>query len=508
MIAGYIRVSSEGQRENYSVDIQREKAKAFSARLKEPIQLYDEVKSGKNLERPELLRMFEDIKGNKITKVWVIEFSRITRDIGDANEISKLFRKHNVALYVNDALVDLSRSENRLLYNINAAVSSNEREKLSERVKRAKNKQKEEGYRTYNNLFGYSYKYDESGKTIWFVNDKEASTVKKLFELYSSGMSVNKIAQFLNDNAYETKRGGSWSATHVVKILSHKEYFGLTENLEGAIIDSKVYPAILPKKERGLYLNQKQKREVPRRNFRVAKTELSGMLTCGNCGCHYYIHYAKHKLSDGTVRDYIRFAHRAETRQQLLCDQKPKFFPKEETEECIRQAYIDAFTDKYSVNAFLEAMKTSIYQSEQELLETKERVERELEAIEKKRKKLINGFEDGLWNLNDIKENMEKLNEDKKKRIAILEKMTSNLAVFSSEYVEMAAKFSEDQVNKFIKAKVEERRMLYQIALSEIKVSGPRVYVNFITGKSYQFKIGEWELRETRDKALRDYLNK
>jgi site-specific DNA recombinase len=137
MLGVYIRVSTVQQKDNYFVETQRERGVAFTKSIKEEYRLYDEALSGKDLKRPEFVRLLDDIEKGEIQKVWVVEFSRLTRDMTDALAIREIFVSNYTDVYVNGALMDLSTPEAVLMYNMKSSISEYERTNTISRIKRS-----------------------------------------------------------------------------------------------------------------------------------------------------------------------------------------------------------------------------------------------------------------------------------------------------------------------------------------------------------------------------------
>jgi site-specific DNA recombinase len=341
MIGCYIRVSTLQQKDNYSVDTQRERAIAFSSRHNDSYELYDEAKSGKNLERPEFIRLLKDVEAKKLRKIWVIEASRLTRDVEDAQAIKRIFTKNKVELYVNDQHVDLSTSESILTYNITSAVSEYERSKIIDRVIRSRHKQIDDGEQAFCCLFGYDYTFSDNGEKIWNINGKEAGIIKKIFSWYNQGVPCQEISERMIRTGNKSKHGGELSPTAIRRILRHPEYFGMTHNTKGELVLSKRYPVILEPAFQTVLQHQKLKRERSEKHFREAKTELAGLIRCGKCSAPYYTNTIKAysaKKKSGTVRSY--YAHLCETSSQRSCENQPKYIDRGMLESFVRVSYL------------------------------------------------------------------------------------------------------------------------------------------------------------------------
>jgi len=341
MIGCYIRVSTLQQKDNYSVETQRERAIAFAGRHDDAYELYDEAKSGKNLERPEFIRLLKDVEDKKLKKIWVIEASRLTRDVEDAQAIKRIFTKNKVELYVNDQYVDLSTSESILTYNITSAVSEYERSKIIDRVIRSRHKQIDDGEQAFCCLYGYDYTFSDNGKKIWNINEKEAGIIRKIFSWYNQGLSYQEISERMIRTGNKSKHGGELSPTAIRRILRHPEYLGMTHNTRGELVPSNKYHAILEPTFQIVLQHQKLKRERSDKYFREAKTELAGLIRCRKCSAPYYTNTTRAysgKRKSEIVRSY--YAHLCDTPSQRACENQPKYIDRGVLESFVRLSYL------------------------------------------------------------------------------------------------------------------------------------------------------------------------
>jgi hypothetical protein len=98
-------------------------------------------------------------------------------------------------------------------------------------------------------IYGYSYRYAENGKKQWFIEEREAETIRLIFKLYTKrGGSLNSIMKYLNLASIKTKTGKSWRREQIRHILSQSIYIGLSWTTKGKAIPSKVYPRIIDDK--------------------------------------------------------------------------------------------------------------------------------------------------------------------------------------------------------------------------------------------------------------------
>jgi site-specific DNA recombinase len=481
MIYGYVRVSTEQQRDNWSTEVQREKIRHFAEKQGEEYKIYDEVKSGKNISaRPEFTRLLDDIQRESFSskKVWVVEQTRLARNVTDADYVCKLFMKHGVELYVNDNFNDLSIAGNRLIYGIQSVVAAHEREQTGERIRRSKEEAKSKGALRNSALIGYKRQFEKNGDTYWVIDESEAKVVRKIFQDYLDGTSVNAIAMELNRLGYKTKRNKRYESTTIAKILNHPYYFGLQYDLEGELVKSEVYAPLL-EFTREEFLAQRALRKPHYDKFLYVKRECSGVIKCSQCGASYYIH---HKVNNGISYSYL--CH--QTHRLGNCGQLPKYIDLEKNEKALLSFYEESLKD-------LDYLSKLVMRERQEkpdirLIEKEAaRITSDMERQESKKKRLMEALENGLLSMSDIKERMDEING----AIDILKKQTEETANKMREIYDPKG-VDEDEVERritqFRTSSVEDKHRALLKAIKSCVIDGNRV----ILTRSDR-EIFEWE---------------
>lgn len=207
-------------------------------------RVYKESKSGGTIDRPELQRLIADIEAGEIDSVWVIEISRLSRDVEDSAFLKKLFVKHRIRLYVNDNLTDVRDINQSFLYNVQAAISEFERSQLRERITRGIRARNAAGGRVYPRVYGYRLVYEANGSTHWEVHTEEAAIVRTIFSLAKQGKSQYEIVRWLNDKGVPRRTGKAWRIKTVSNILARPIYRGLAAT-ETGLIPNSLYPRLL-----------------------------------------------------------------------------------------------------------------------------------------------------------------------------------------------------------------------------------------------------------------------
>lgn len=273
-VALYIRVSTERQaEEGYSIEVQTERLLAYTKIFDGIVQteLYvDDGFSGATLERPAIQRLVADVKAGGITHVCVYKLDRLSRSQKDT-----LFLIEDVFLPNNIAFISIQESFNtatafgRAVVGILSVFAQLERENIYERTRSGMQKRVEAGYWPGGGGVPFGYDYDTEQGIL--VPNGDAETVKKLYELYLQGFSLQTIANML-DLKYEKLAS---------QILSRKTNIGIIE-YNGVEYRGRHEPIITPEIfERAMMLRRQrsEKRLLPE-----TRHLLSGLVWCGVCG--------------------------------------------------------------------------------------------------------------------------------------------------------------------------------------------------------------------------------
>lgn len=221
---GYIRVSTGDQAENgVSLDAQRDRIKAYATANE--LTLVDIVEdaaiSGATplSRRPGGETLGDLIKEHGAQHVIALKLDRLFRDAVDALSQTKQWEKNGIGLHLIDVggqAVNTGSAMGRMFLTMMAGFAELERGIISERTAAAfaHKKRKRE---VYNHLpLGYR---DSNGKLQPI--DDEQITVAEIFDMHSKGASLHKIADNLNERGIVGKRGGTFYASTIRKILKN-----------------------------------------------------------------------------------------------------------------------------------------------------------------------------------------------------------------------------------------------------------------------------------------------
>lgn len=268
----YIRVSTDAQfEEGYSVEAQKEMLGAYciSKGIKNYRFYIDGGFSGSNLNRPALEDMIADIKADKIDSVLVYKLDRLSRSQKDTLYlIEDVFNPKGVDFVSLNESMDTSTPLGRLMLGILSAFAQLERENIKERTRMGMKERVKAGLWPGGGRVPFGYDYDPKNGIL--VPNKDAKTVKKIYDLYLKGYSPRKIASLLRLK-YERL---------VLQILTRRSNLGyITYNGEeykgkhDPIISEDLFNSAM------LLMNRRSRLRATEPN-----NLLTGLLYCGVCG--------------------------------------------------------------------------------------------------------------------------------------------------------------------------------------------------------------------------------
>lgn len=185
-------------------------------------ELYEEVESGGKFEGRGVLRqLLSDIEQGVYDGLVVVELSRIARDNFYSQMIARVLEDNNVPIITPNRTYNLSDDSDRLMYDMEAMISSKELRTITRRMKNGKL----EGARRGEWIQGrppFGYKRGDNKKLV--IVESEASVVQQIFTYAENGYGVHNITHKLE--GYKTRDGNSFTDTAVYAILNNKTYTG------------------------------------------------------------------------------------------------------------------------------------------------------------------------------------------------------------------------------------------------------------------------------------------
>ena len=214
----YVRVSTDDQRDSgYSIDSQiRELTNYCKNKKYDIIDIYNDAGySGKNMNRPNIQRLLNDIKRGCIDIVLAVKVDRLTRSNYDGQNLLKTLEKYNVQLELIYEQYDIDNPYGEMMFGMNLLFAQRERKEISARTKKCLEEAVKEG--KYLTQCPLGYVRNELGHLE--IDPVSSLVVKDIFELYASGMSMNAIALKFEEEKRYNKKNTRWREDKIKKIL-------------------------------------------------------------------------------------------------------------------------------------------------------------------------------------------------------------------------------------------------------------------------------------------------
>lgn len=233
----YVRVSTQLQAdEGFSLEAQQERLEAHCKAQGWAVDadhIYiDAGVSGKTTDRPKFTAMLAAAQAGQVQRIVAMKLDRMARNVREFLTTVDQLKAWGCDLVLVKESFDTSTPHGRFALTMFAAMAELEASTITERVMTGKaQKATQGGYNGSRCPLGYDY---QSGAFI--IND-QAQTVRSVFALFLQGLSINAIAQKMNDEGRPTARAGKadknkkqtsrWYASTVRTILGNGIYAGV-----------------------------------------------------------------------------------------------------------------------------------------------------------------------------------------------------------------------------------------------------------------------------------------
>ncbi len=278
----------------------------------------DDGVSGTTFERDGFKAMMADVEAGKVGTVITKDLSRLGRDYLKTGElIEMVFPDYDVRyIAINDG-VDTFKSENELMAFKNIFNDWYARD-TSKKIRAVFKAKGQSGKHLSNPIYGY--KYSETDKNLWVIDDEAAEVVRKIFHLCIDGYGPAQIARILTeegiptptayalsqgrDNGHKNANLNRWGMETISGILEKPEYAGHTVNFrthvksyknkkrvdnpkEDWLIFENTHEAIITQQEFDLVQELRKNKRRPTKHEEV--NPFSGICYCADCGKKLYL---------------------------------------------------------------------------------------------------------------------------------------------------------------------------------------------------------------------------
>ena len=384
-------------------------------------EIYKEVVSGDSIDsRPEMQRLLKDVHNNKWPAVLVVELERLARgDTKDQGIVAEAFKYSETLIVTPMKTYNPSNEDDEDFFEFGLFMSRREYKTIKRRMQNGIKLSILEG-NYLGSIAPYGYDIVTRGRRDrTLVPNEQAEIVKMMFQWYArDGLSLCQIAKRLTDMAVPSPKGmGFWSVYTVTKLIQNDVYIGkvrhggqkqvkeydeetgrlkqVTRKGTNPVIADGKHPALIDAETWELTVNRRSKNTPIKRGTEL-QNALAGLLRCSQCG--HMLHY---KCSVVNGKKYPQMRHRNDSGRFCQCSSARYGDLLDAVADALK-AYISDFQVKVENGNEKEA-----------LLHTKMIVEMEknLEALKAKRKKLMVFFEDDIYTEEEFLERKKDINE-------------------------------------------------------------------------------------------------
>lgn len=271
------------------------------------IETYAEVASGDSLrERPEMLRLLDDIDAGRYQAVLCMDMDRLSRgSMREQGFVLDAFKFSGTLIVTPDRTYDLSTEADEQFAELKSFISRQEYRIIKTRMNRGRIQSVRAG--RYQSQAPYGYRNVYIGKTPTLeICEPEAAFVRMIFEMFISGTGATTIARTINEMGARTRTGHSFDKSAIGKILGNPTYIGKvpwnrqaqTKALDGThiyrqprekwIVADGIHPAIVDREtfDRAQEIKAQRAKNRNRYDGVTINSPLAGIVYCKNCGGH------------------------------------------------------------------------------------------------------------------------------------------------------------------------------------------------------------------------------
>lgn len=235
--------------------------------------------------------------------------SRFARNTVDSLKYVRKLRAMGIGVFFEEQNLDSLKADSEMFIGLYSVMAQAESENISANVKWGIHQRMKSGtYATRFDMLGYHKEKGEEPRIV----PEEAEIVRKIFDMYLDGASLDRICEFLNSNGVHTKKGKTeWTRQAILNMLKNEKYVGdvimqktfcsdciskkvrknngemakyLISNNHPAIVDRDTFNLVQAEISRRISKTKKSDRSVTEQGKYSGKYALTELFICGECG--------------------------------------------------------------------------------------------------------------------------------------------------------------------------------------------------------------------------------
>ncbi|MDQ0197644.1 recombinase family protein [Neobacillus ginsengisoli] len=278
--------------------------------------IYQEISSGVNTERPQLNLLLDNL--DEYDYLLVMDIDRISRDNAYAEQIKTMLIANDIKILTPQGAIDLTQESNEMMFSFQAMLANFEYKQIRKRLGRGRLAAAEQGRWTMSNQVPLGYAKNEDQKLV--VVEEEAKIIRYIFQKTLERVSANEIAKQLDMLGWRSRRGKILTTSHISSARKNVVYRGVVQakrRVNGRVVDEvfveDAHEAIIPKKQ---FLEVQQILEENKDktffNKKKATRRLQNLIYCNCCGRkrylqtdgqHDFIKSCSYKISNNSCKD-------------------------------------------------------------------------------------------------------------------------------------------------------------------------------------------------------------
>ena len=435
----YARVSSDRQRREQTIASQtaalRELAAGRELLVPEDLVFEDEGVSGAVLRRPQLERLRDLAVEGRFEVLLCHAPDRLARRYAYQVLLLEEFQRAGIEVIFAKEPERSGTPEDELLRQFQGMIAEYERAQIAERCRRGKLHRARAGAVSVLARAPYGYRYvkkSEHADALYEIDESEAPVVREIFRRYvEDGESIAQVARWLSEQEVPTRTGKTgWNNATIWGMLRNPAYagqaaYGKTHATGAPVRETRharqrgqrsarvsrervsadewkriAVPALVTVEQFALVQRQLERngRLSPRNTRRPSL--LQGILVCRECGYAYYRCSTRSK--NGILREYYRCSgtdgHRRP--EGRVCENRPVRLP--EIDELVWTRVLGLLDDPTLIQTEIDRRLQTL-RAAHPATARRDALERDLTRAQHALRRLIDGYQEQLVTLDELR---------------------------------------------------------------------------------------------------------
>ena len=248
----------------------------------------------------------------KIDLILTKSVARFARNTVDSLKYVRKLKAKGIGIFFEEQNINTLNIDSEMFIGFYSVLAQAESENISANVRWGIQQRMKAGtYAFRYNILGY--KKGANGEPE--IVEKEAEIIRKIYQMYLDGKSVDQIKEYLESNHYSTTRGKEiWSKSVILRILTNERYCGemllqktytenciskkkkinhgemakyLIKNSHKPIIDKSIFKAVQLEIAKRCTKKKTIMNGLTKKSKYSGKYALTDLLVCGECGSCY-----------------------------------------------------------------------------------------------------------------------------------------------------------------------------------------------------------------------------